>query len=159
MLKPILLVCALHLCPTFAGAETQLATDWSRAASMLSAEVHLALDGDPLSPAAEHDLARFAVNAERLANEMSAKAGAEDLGCIFRGMAEEADLQLRLLHMPGQRQQALRRLATLLHDAEAIGLAASHLSGRQAVLDTHSGDPASCPANPEAARQYLTEQP
>ncbi|MEO0816873.1 MAG: hypothetical protein AAFX86_06140 [Pseudomonadota bacterium] len=158
MLKPILLVCAIYFCPLTASAEAELSTEWSRTAANLSEDVTSALEGEPMDISVEHEIARFASTAERLSRDMSSIEGAEDLVCIFRGIAEDADLQLRMLHMPGKRQASLRRLATLLHDAERIGLAAAHLEARGHTRSEIS-TPMSCEADPEKAYQYLTEQP
>lgn len=159
MLKPILVVCMILLCPAMAEAEDTVSRDWSRQAALLTEDIQAALQGVPLDEDVESELARFAETADRLSRELSRVDGAEDLVCIFRGMAEEADLQLRLLHMPGERQDALRRLATLLHDAERIGLAAALIQERGRAVDTPNRSPMQCEADPQASHQYLTEQP
>lgn len=159
MLKPILVVCIIHLCPGFAAADETVSREWSRQAAHLSEDIRGALEGAPLEADVENEIMMFAATAERLARDMTRLEEAEDLVCIFRGMAEEADLQLRLLHMPGMRQDALRRLATLMHDAERIGLAASHIEERTDTRPDAERPPVQCEADPQTSYQYLTEQP
>lgn len=160
VLKSFLIVCLIHLCPGIAQAEETVSKEWSRKAVDLNREIQAVLEGSTLSEAVEDELLRFAVTADRLSAEMTGLDGAEDLTCIFRGISEDTEHQVRLLHMPGERQSALRRLATLLHDAERIGLAASLIQERGEASAPNSGStPPQCEADPESSFQYLIEQP
>ncbi|MEN0079337.1 MAG: hypothetical protein AAF753_09525 [Pseudomonadota bacterium] len=158
------LACAVFLWgvgPVAVG-EGDLAREWSRAAAGLSPQVEAGLAGAPLPEEAELDLSRFAAVAGRLARHFDALDPGGDFACIFRGISEDAERQLRLLHMPGARQDALRRLSALLHDAEALGLAASSLARANAPQQPAANAAsalASCPADPVSTAQYLIEQP
>jgi hypothetical protein len=88
----------------------------------------------------------FGLNAARLAADLDSSGGASDLRCIFRGMAEETDVQLNAIASAktgAQQAEALRRLSGMLRDATEIApalavrnttasrLTASHLTARQ----------------------------
>ncbi|MEL6955361.1 MAG: hypothetical protein AAFO88_01840 [Pseudomonadota bacterium] len=155
MMKSVLAALALALAGPLAHADQDLAREWSRTAAQLSGEVQEALSGEPLGAQIEDELAKFSVTAARLAHQSEA----EDLACIFRGMAEDTEVQLDRLSQSDERLSALRRLATLLHDAEAIGLAASlKLPNNQTGTSGARVAPA-CSADAHGTVQYLTEQP
>jgi hypothetical protein len=76
------------------------------------------------------DLERFGLEASRLSVEIDKAAGAVDLRCIFRGMAEETDNQLKALGAAktGRDQSAaLDRLDHMLKDAAQIAPVAGRL--------------------------------
>lgn len=158
MLKPLgLALCLVLALPTARADEGDLARDWGAKAGLMYQDTVAGLQGTALPARYEDDLARFAVAADRLGAWIDATGRPHDLGCIFRGMADEAELQLGQLETPGARESALRRLTTLFYDAENLALAASYTD---AGSDGAEGSaPASCPANSAAALQYLTEQP
>ena len=149
-----LALCLAFIAPGALADETDLAREWGAKAGFLYEDTAAGLQGGALPPRYEDDLMRFAVTADRLGAWIDATGRPHDLGCIFRGMADEAELQLSQLQTPSTRTAALRRLATMFNDAENIGLAASYA---QSGAETDA--PMSCPANPVAALQYLTEQP
>ncbi|MCI4645746.1 MAG: hypothetical protein MRY64_13280 [Hyphomonadaceae bacterium] len=149
-------LCLAALAPA-ALADEILAREWGAEAGHLYEETAEVLNGAALPARYEDELVRFAVTADRLGNWIDATDRPHDLGCIFRGMADEAEVQLHMLHLPGARQRALRRLATLFHDAESLALAAAYSDGQSHIAS--EDEPASCPVNPEAVHQYLTEQP
>ena len=106
-----------------------------------------------LSEAYAEELAIFAGTALKLGSWSDAQAGASDFGCIFRGMAEEADVQLSELEeatTTAQKSAALSRLIAMFDDAQAIAVAAAHAARR---FETEKGGnyiaaAPSCPANP-----------
>lgn len=158
MLKHIAAAIVLGALALPAAADEALAGDWGREAGHLYQVTVASLQGAPLPDDFDDDLVRFSVNSGRLGDWIDTRGGPQDLGCIFRGMSEEAELQLTILEAETDDAPALRRLATLFYDAEAIALAAissqTDPSGYNQLQ--HS---LSCPADPEIARQYLTEQP
>lgn len=158
MMKPLCLaLCVAFAVPAALADEADLAREWGAKAGFLYEDTAAGLQSGALPPHYEDDLMRFAVTADRLGTWIDATGRPHDLGCIFRGMADEAELQLDQLQEPTAREGALRRLATLFNDAENIGLAASY--AQPGAEGPEVGAPMSCPANPGAALQYLTEQP
>lgn len=158
MLKQIAV--ALAVC-AFAGpalADEELAGEWGQEARELYEVTVDALQGEPLPETFDTALMRFSVNSTRLGAWIDERGGPSDLGCIFRGMAEEAELQLGVLERNQADEAALRRLATLFYDAEGIALAAIN-SERDSSGYNQLQHSLSCPADPEIARQYLIEQP
>ncbi len=76
-----------------------------------------------LAPTLVGDLQRFAVAANRLSLEIDQRGGPTDLRCIFRGMAEETDAQLKAASAANAgtaQSMALSRLSRMLKDAIAI---------------------------------------
>ena len=160
MLKRLCLsaaICGLAISP-LASADADLARDWSAAAGQLYGETVDLLEAEAIPVRFENDVARFSLSATRLARWVEAEGGPQDLSCIFRGMAEEAEVQLATLDTNTRPHSALMRLAVLFHDAEGIALAAitatEHENGAALPAEAKS-----CAANPDAVRQYLTEQP
>lgn len=106
-----------------------------------------------LSEAYIDDLAVFAGTAIKLGQWSDSQAGASDFGCIFRGMAEEADqqlFQLEIARTPNAKREALQRLIAMFDDAQSIAAAASHAARR---MEKETGDSfvaaaPSCAANP-----------
>lgn len=82
----------------------------------------------PLAADLVDGLHRFGFNTARLATEIDARRGAADLRCIFRGMAEETDVQLKAAATAptgAQQAAALLRLSGMLRDAAEIVPAAN----------------------------------
>ena len=105
------------------------------------------------------ELAVFAGTAIKLGNWSDAQAGASDFGCIFRGMAEEADVQLMELEeatTPAEKRAALSRLIAMFDDAQAIAAAASHAARRAEAEKGGSfvATAPSCATNPADLELY-----
>ncbi|MEM6665987.1 MAG: hypothetical protein AAF638_06245, partial [Pseudomonadota bacterium] len=152
---------AAFTCLAFAGpaaASPDLAAEWGHAATGLYADTVHAIEGGDLPANFEDSLTRFSVNAARLGSWIDKSGGPVDLGCIFRGMSEEAEIQLYAITSQSTRETALRRLATLFYDAETISLAAIHAGG-SAHETRKVGGPPTCVGSPALTLQYLTEQP
>ena len=76
------------------------------------------------------ELPRFGLVASRLGSELDAYPDATDLSCIFRGMAEETDTQLKALKRAQsgvEQSAALSRLFLMLDDAVHLGEAAARV--------------------------------
>lgn len=81
----------------------------------------------PLEAVLVSDLQRFAMAATRLSLEIDQRGGPTDLRCIFRGMAEETDVQLKAVSAASTgtaQSAALLRLSHMLKDAVEIAPAA-----------------------------------
>lgn len=94
------------------------------------ADAHSALEAAAPPPALRSGLQRFGVSSSRLSKEMTGYDGAKDLVCIFRGMAEETDLQLKALmkaETGADQSEALTRLVMMLDDAAHVGEAAARV--------------------------------
>jgi len=157
-MKHILIGLALGVFASTAHGDPELARAFSGAAAELGEETRGAIEGRALPADYGDELARFSVNAARLARWIDDTGRPSDFGCIFRGMAEEAELQLAVIDATHGGETALRRLAALFHDAESVGLAASLSQPGERGRASGAG-PDTCAANPAAALQYLTEQP
>ena len=99
-------------------------------------------------------LANFSVVAGRLAVWVDTSGGAKDFGCIYRGMAEEAELQLEALELaetPADAKAALKRIATMLDDAQAIATASAH-AARTGISTAPAGH---CAASTLSLDTYL----
>jgi hypothetical protein len=124
---------ALHGVPVTAeppalsiGAEAARLNQQVKAAQSEAAR-RPALKPAALDAALVQDLQIFGMNASRMALDISARGGPQDLGCIFRGMAEETDVQLGAAASAvngTQQAAALDRLSRMLRDAEEIAPAA-----------------------------------
>ncbi|MDZ4761891.1 MAG: hypothetical protein SGJ21_12550 [Alphaproteobacteria bacterium] len=82
-----------------------------------------ALAPAPLGASLVVDLQRFGLLASRLSLDIDASGGPADLRCIFRGMAEETDSQLKSIRSAktgAVQAAALARLAHMLEDAAEI---------------------------------------
>ncbi|MEO0465941.1 MAG: hypothetical protein AAF216_05325 [Pseudomonadota bacterium] len=160
MLKRLTVAIAAIFFAGSAQASPDLAQEWGYAASDLYVHTVHAIEGGDLPADFEDSLIRFAVNASRLGSWIEKSGGPADLGCIFRGMSEEAEIQLDAFTLDETRTPALRRLATLFYDAESVALAAVYAGARQDNPSMRrSATPISCVGSPNAALQYLTEQP
>ena len=99
-------------------------------------------------------LADFSVTAGRLAVWVDTSGGAKDFGCIYRGMAEEAELQLDALETASDKTEAhtaLTRIATMLDDAQSIAVASAH-AARSGTSTAPTGH---CPASAIPLDKYL----
>jgi hypothetical protein len=129
-----LLAIALFAAVPQAGAETLARTVESRARDLLpaveaqqaAAARRAALPAVALDKTTVAGLETFALDVSRLSREADA-AGATDLRCIFRGMAEETAVQLDAAgkaRTGTEQTAALNRLAHMLKDAVEIAPAA-----------------------------------
>ncbi len=136
-----------------AHANPDLARSWSEEANLLEAQINTSPEGG-LSPELKASIARFGRIAGRLAESGSAENPLpHDLGCIFRGMEEETDLQLSHL-TPDASAEAISaarvRLAKMFDDAVDVGQSAALALEAGVALDqsVQAGDePGQCPAD------------
>ncbi|MEZ5955397.1 MAG: hypothetical protein R3C13_13960 [Hyphomonas sp.] len=161
MLKRLIVPIALAALALPAAASPELAESWGARAAALYTEsvgyLDTARTGEaPTLP--DHyliDLERFSATATRLGTWNDQVSGAKDLGCIFRGMAEEAEVQLTALEAAKSAdasETALKRLVTLFDDAQEISVAAAWAARHDGQMpDGSDGVPAACPANPAMA--------
>ncbi len=162
MMKRLIAAIAVLATPLTAAATPELAHEWGNKAASLHAQTTnliTAIDmGEQPDFALSYllEIERFSVTASRLGQWIDTSNGASDLGCIFRGMAAEGEVQLNTLdgaHASDTARDALRRLAAMFADAEMIALASTY---RRAGLDANRASvPQSCPANPASALNAL----
>lgn len=130
------LLSALLLASTPAWAETlpqAIRADALRLAPQVetarqSAAARSALPARPLPVELVSGLQQFGFNTARLSLEIDGRKGPADLRCIFRGMAEETDVQLRAAGSAAtgaDQAGALTRISHMLRDAAAVAPAAS----------------------------------
>lgn len=161
-MKRIFAALILVLLPLNAAASPELATEWGNKAADLhtetSALIQLIDRGEThnLNPDYLFEIERFSMTAARLGGWIDQTGKAPDLGCIFRGMASEGELQLTALDAGASQDQtraALGRLVSMFSDAEMIAVA----SARRTYLSParSSSQPASCPASADAALHAL----
>lgn len=162
-MKRLLAILALSLLPFSAAASPQLANEWGAKASELYGETAALIEASDagetvrVPDAYSTEIGRFSVMAGRLGAWIDGNDGPSDLGCIFRGMAEEGETQLTALDEAATADEthaALKRLATMFSDAEAIAAAAAH-SGGEADAPAPTAHATSCAANPDAIRSAL----
>lgn len=139
-----------------AAASPELAGEWGQKAARLHQQTVAMRAGAPAPDGFEDELARFSVTSARLASWIDSQEGPADLGCIFRGMAGEAEAQLVALESGG-RAGALDRLIAMFSDAELVSAAAIRAVSRDD--QTGADAPGTCPAHPFRRDQYFTEQP
>lgn len=160
MLKRFLLGLTTLALASTAHASPETAEDWGAHASTLygtTTELLASLKSNTNSDLETEyidGLARFSVIAGRLAIWVDTSGGAKDFGCIYRGMAEEAELQLDALETastPADAKAALTRIATMLDDAQSIAVASAY-AARTGVNTAPSGH---CPASTRALDGYL----
>ena len=126
-----------------ASASPALARSWSEEAAELHTQIE-AMDTHTLPVDLRFRLQRFGRTATRLSTSGSEDAPLpEDLGCIFRGMAEETDLQLSSFaddSSEAARVQAEERLSKMLEDAVSVGEAAAIVleAGEVIEMSLHS---------------------
>lgn len=144
--------------PFSAAASPELARDWGTKASTLYEDtVELLESDDSIPDSYETEIGRFALTAGRLGSWIDGSGGPSDLGCIFRGMAEEGETQLLALESadtPDAREDSLTRLATMFSDAEAIAAAAALSADKGRPAELH-GAQNSCAANSDATHAAL----
>lgn len=163
MLKRLtcLLLCA-SLSPV-ALASPDLAETWGAKASDLYGSTLVMLDTGTSSDLADDyiiGVERFAVTATRLGTWNDNSHGPADFGCIFRGMAEEAELQLDALETATSatdREAALKRLIGMFDDAQAISAAAAHAARYGAATIATDGAPTMCAANPAFKDRLISQ--
>ncbi len=100
-----------------------------------AAKAKVGLKPAPLTPSLVGDLQRFGLATSRLSLEIDQRGGPTDLRCIFRGMAEETDAQLKIASAASTgttQAAALSRLSHMLKDAVEIAPAV----GNGAVAQT-----------------------
>lgn len=108
-----------------------------------------ALKPQPLVPVLVMDLQRFGLSASRLSLDIDKAGGPVDLRCIFRGMAEETDVQLTAASVAttgAQQAVALDRLSHMLKDAAEIAPSASPARAQTKTAATQKAAAATCPA-------------
>lgn len=149
----LVLFSSLVMALPLAQANPDLARSWSEEASLLEARINTSPEGN-LSEDLKSDIQRFGRIAGRLANSGSeANPLPHDLGCIFRGMKEETDIQLSHLSPEASTEDisnARTRLVKMFDDAADVGQAAAIALEAGVALDqaeTTSDEPAQCPAD------------
>ncbi len=155
----LLAASAAHASPELAEAWGAKAVDLSEETSDMIAALETGEDIVP-DPDYTEGMARFSATASRLGVWSETSGAGADFGCIYRGMAEEAEVQLTVLESGGDIRDvyaSLIRLAALFDDAQAIAVASAHAArrGRSSATDAN----ASCAASAAMTHQYLTEQP
>lgn len=158
------LICAMaaFILPSMAYASPELATEWGQEAAELHAQTTVLItvidigDRPDLNLDYLMDVQRFTTTARSLGTWIDTSDGAKDLGCIFRGMAQEGSDQLTALDeatdSPSTRS-ALSRLATMFADAEVISVASTHRTKTPAL--TESAQARACPASAKLAQSAL----
>ncbi len=161
-MKRLIVVFALFAAPLGALASPQLASDWGKHAASLHAETTDLISAIDTGAHPDVtlsyliDIKRFSSTATRLGLWIDASEGAQDLGCIFRGMADEGELQLEALDTSVdliKSREALRRLAAMFADAELIALSSTRRSAMPRSA-TNAQDQ-SCPASATRAFAVL----
>ncbi len=107
-------------------------------------------DAPQIDPDFISGLQRFGVLSSQIAADIDAKDGPKDLGCIYRGMAEETDVQLQALsasHTGADQAAALERLISMLDDAMMVSEAAARALSSE-TPDEGSITVGSCSASP-----------
>ncbi|MEM7327844.1 MAG: hypothetical protein AAF437_03830 [Pseudomonadota bacterium] len=154
VMKRFLACFCLIAAPFSAQANTELARQWGVEANRLSIETTDLITAVDLGEPAEItdryalDVYRFGRTSADLARWIDHSNGPNDLGCIFRGMATESEVQLSELETPTEpidQRESLRRLAIMFADAEMIAIAAQRRAPARAVgidapVNSCSGD-------------------
>lgn len=163
MLKRLVTVALAAFALTSAAHATPTtAENWGSQASTLYVETVDLLEnikaGNPtlLDDAYVARLTRFSIVAGRLAVWVDETGGAKDFGCIYRGMAEEAEIQLYALEEADSdtaATAALVRIATMLDDAQSIAVASAY-AARTGNARSPQTD---CPASAITLNQYLDD--
>jgi len=144
----------LGAAPLSANASPELTETWGARAALLyedtTALLSLARAGKeaPLDAAYIDETITFASTAMQLGSWIDTTDSAKDFGCIFRGMAEEADVQLTEVEeavTKADRVAALSRLTVMFDDAQTIAAAAAHAARSGAPVK--GAEVASCAAN------------
>lgn len=158
MKRLAVVIAVLSYCAQSAAASPELAEAWGEKAAELYQTALALREGAEQTAGFEAEIARFSVTASRLAGWIDDENGPADLGCIFRGMAAEAESQLEALDA-GKTEDALERLTPMFSDAELVSAAAIQAVGRDTVDNGAEAGAGTCHARPMARRQYFTEQP
>lgn len=158
-MKRLALAALLLLAAPAAVAET-LAGSVQAEASRIRADVDSArsranllpaLKPKPLAPQLTTDLQRFGLLAANFSAEIDRSGGPVDLRCIFRGMAQETDVQLKAAadaRTGAAQADALDRLSHMLRDAAEIAPAAElkPAPGKPQTASVKAAAGAFCPA-------------
>lgn len=161
MMKRLVLSFATLLLAQMAHATPETAEHWGERAESLHvstlAMLHDVKAGKPTDLSATYvdELTRFAITAGRLAVWVDETGGAEDFGCIYRGMAEEAELQLYALEAASTdaaAATALTRIAGMLDDAQMIAIASANAARTRPASGVPGGH---CPVSTAALSAYL----
>jgi hypothetical protein len=107
-----------------------------------------ALPAQSVAPALIGDLQRFGMTASRLSLEIEMRGGPADLRCIFRGMVEETDKQLKAVSMAStgsQQAAALSRISHMLKDAVEIAPAVGGGAPTKTAATSKAAAAGSCP--------------
>ena len=148
--------------PLSAQASTDLAHQWGLEASRLSAETSTLIDavdtGRPADVTDTYvlDVYRFGRTSADLAKWIDGSNGPNDLGCIFRGMAAESEVQLEHLETSDEtltHRESLRRLASMFADAEMIAVAAQRRAPTPGLIS--AAPKASCAADAKVVLETL----
>lgn len=157
MLKQIFIASVLTLTAGSAAASPELAELWGAKATALAGDSAPLLDTarqgrlPALDEAYVIEVERFAFNATRLGDWTQHAGIPAAIGCSFRRLGEDAEIELEALE--GARSArasaaALDGLMTLFADARRLSKAAAwsarHASGRPVALQS----PAACPEKP-----------
>jgi len=138
-------ICGTLLCSGLsASASPETAEQWGVQASELYESVSQMLveldhgDFEGLPTRFDDNMARFASTASYLAIWTDETQSAPDLGCIYRGMAEETEIQFIALEEATTAKSirvALQRIASMTDDAQSIAVASAHAArtGQQAA--------------------------
>ena len=113
-----------------------------------SADARPALKPTPLSDTLTGDLQRFGLSASRLSIEIDQRGGPTDLRCIFRGMAEETDNQIKAASASAtnaDQSKALGRLSHMLKDAVEIAPAVGNAAPAAPARENAKSLSGSCP--------------
>lgn len=146
-----------------AHATPATAENWGTQASALYAETVDLLENikagnqTNLEESYVAGLTKFSIVAGRLAVWVDETGGAKDFGCIYRGMAQEAELQLYALEdarTDDTASAALARIAAMLDDAQSIAVASAHA----ARTGSSDASPTHCPASAIALDQYIEQE-
>lgn len=158
MKRLAVIIALLSYCAQPAAASPELAEAWGEKAGELYQTALALRDGAGETAGFEAEIARFSVTASRLAGWIDHEGGPADLGCIFRGMAAEAESQLEALDA-GKTAVALERLTLMFSDAELVSAAAIQAVSRETQHVGAGAGVETCRTRPMARRQYFTEQP
>lgn len=153
MLKHLLCATILLCGSATAAASPETAEHWGTQASDIYQDVSQMLRGVDdrvyvgIPSEFEAKIVRFASTASHLAVWTDETQASPDLGCIYRGMAEEAEVQLIALEdaqSAKSYQAALKRIAAMADDAQSIAVASAH-AGRTGEQVAPTGQ---CLTNP-----------
>lgn len=143
---------SVALAPTYQSMSKAGADLRARAASLQS--------GKATSDALMTQLSEFAQTAAAAGAAIDANAGPHDLGCIYRGMAEDAGRQARRLNEGAEVEDAVETVRLLGNDAVLV---TPETKAEMAQTADPTGiDMGTCPLAEISADQlaaYFTEQP